>query len=357
MLASIFAAIIYFIILSIIAGFIQGIKLILATIISYILCIIIHELGHVFTGKLLGISANIIYLGPFTFIRENNKWAAKFKIQSNDMFLGSEGGLKFPQITSEEDLKKTAKKLRKYYIAGPIVNLVIGVIIFLIFVKIYASNISVYLFIFSILSIWIGMMAIITEDGSNFKKIKKSDSAAALILFINVMLYDGLKNKEAYSYLLMKVKENAENITGMDLMHEKIFEQIYYNYIVLYYYLGDIIYLIPENVRRSIDFFEKQKKNFIKFRYMQNLFEDFLHLIIIYKTIYEGKKEEAKKIYAFIQTNFKNDSRQLNYSRLRSQYFLDISDNYDFLTNKDNMSAIYQGDSFYEIEMNILKLK
>lgn len=346
----------YFTGISYLVGVNESIKLILTLLISYILCIIIHEIAHVFAGKLFGMTVNIIYLGPFTFIKQNKKWIIKFKAAYNDLFFGAVAGFKIPDVTTETELNEAAKKLRKVYLFAPIVNLVMGVILVPVFIKVYLWDKSLYLFVFLILSIGMGIAAFAGSDGTNSKKIRKNSSWAALILFINCMLYDGAEHKEDYSYLLMKVKESAKNISGMDLTDNKNLEDMYYNYIVLYYFLGDIIYLMPENVSKSIDFFTTQKDKFRKLKSSKDLIEDFLYLIIIYETIYEGKGKEAKDIYNFIQKNFYN-ADPLNYPKMRAQYFLGMLNNYDYLSQKDNMSKTYQGESFYKIELNILKLK
>jgi hypothetical protein len=87
-------------------------QIVLAFILAQLVAIILHELGHVFAGLVVGFKFKAIQTGPIFISRENRK----FKVR----FLYSSGGLTFMHIPS---LRRLHKKLSAYIASGPTVNL------------------------------------------------------------------------------------------------------------------------------------------------------------------------------------------------------------------------------------------
>lgn len=341
-------------------NFYQLIQFFIEIIISSILCIAIHELGHISVGKFNKINTTIIYLGPFTFINEDSKRTIKFKMKYHKYFAGGCSGFHYQNINSEDTLNKVSKQFKNCFLGGPIVSILFGLIIILFgfYFKELLRNYKQFLLILSSISILMGLTTFfIGSDGKNAHTLENNRLLSIYILFTGILCSSGTKNIHSYKYLLSEFEKIAEDITYKNFSDKNTLLQMHYNYTTLYYYMAGIIKELPQNTIKSIDFVVMKKDELINNKRTKNLAIEFIYLNIIHLIIFKKDEKLAKSLYNFLKAHENNNPSDLVYSKLRAKYFLSSTYNCDYLIDKLYSDNAYLGYGFYEIEKNILKLK
>lgn len=113
---------------------------ILLIVINFVLIILIHELGHLFSFVFSKIKIKALMVLIFV-IKKEKRWQFRVKIK-NIKFIGGLVVPNFPAITSEEEYEDLKLKFKKALIMGPIASIAYFLLITLtlIFVWIFTTN-------------------------------------------------------------------------------------------------------------------------------------------------------------------------------------------------------------------------
>lgn len=142
---------------------------VIEAIISYLITGCVHELGHVVTGIYYGWKFEIFVLGPIGFKRKDGK--VKCYLEKNIVYWAGVGA-----TTPRENKKDNINIWKKVLLAGPVVSIIFGLIIF----PLALDTQILFLIFLSFMSIGIGIVSLIPmktgvlyTDGGRALRLKK----------------------------------------------------------------------------------------------------------------------------------------------------------------------------------------
>lgn len=329
-------------------------------------CIVVREFSYVFFGAINGICPHIIYLGPFTFFKIDGKLKVRFKMKWHQNFCGNISGIDLPQINSEEEFQAVRKKFIRVYIESISMSFVFSIIlIVLIFMckPLSKGYFKEFLIITTVMSAIFGIVSMRYGRGKQVKIIKENEMEAAYELILKVQNYKGIEKLRDYMYLIIKIKENVKSIAYRDFQKD-IGKEIFFNTVMVIYHVKGIVDKLPDNTVKSMQYVILKKNDIInnsKFNKSNEFYIlDFVHSIILYLELIEGKREQALDMYNFYEKNLiMRDNEYIIYTLELLKYAVDINDNYDYIISLKNKIGkdLYLGEGAYEIDKKIFDLK
>lgn len=328
--------------------------------------ILVRELSYVLFGAINGICPHIIYLGPLTFFKIDGKLKVRFKMKWHQNFCGNISGIDLPQINSEEEFQAVRKKFIRAYIEGISMSFVFSIILIaLIFMckPLGKGYFKELLIITAAMSAIFGIISIRYGRGKQVKTIKENEIETAYELILKVQNYKGIEKLKDYMYLISKIKENVKSIAYRDLQKD-IGKEIFFNTVMVIYNVKGIVDKLPDNTVKSMQYVILKKNDIIndsKFNKSNKFYLlDFVHSIILYLELIEGKREQALDMYNFYEKNLMmRDNEYIIYTLELLKYTVDITDNYDHIMELKNKIGkdLYLGEGAYEIDKKIFDLK
>lgn len=329
-------------------------------------CILVRELSYVFFGAINGICPHIIYLGPFTFFKIDGKLKVRFKMKWHQNFCGNMSGIDLPKISSEEEFQAVRKKLIRAYIESISMSFVFSIILIaLIFMckPLSEGYFKEFLIVTTVMSAIFGIISMRYGRGKQVKTIKENEMEAAYELILKVQNYKGIEQLKDYRYLISKIKENVKSIAYRDFEND-IGKEIFFNTVMVIYHVKGIVDELPDNTVKSMQYIILKKNDIIndsKFNKSNKFYVlDFVHSIILYLELIEGKREQALDMYDFYEKNLMmRDNEYIMYTLELLKYAVDINDNYDYIMELKNKIGrdLYLGEGAYEIDKKIFELK
>lgn len=281
-------------------------------------------------------------------------------------FCGNISGVDLHQINSEEEFQAVRKKFVMAYIESISISFIFSVIlIVLIFTcnPISEGYFKEFLIITAIMSAIFGIISIRYGRGKQVKTIKENEMEAAYELILRVQNYKGIEKLKDYMYLIIKIKENVKSIAYMDFQKD-IGEEIFFNTFMVIYHVKGIVDKLPDNTVKSMQYVILKKNDIIndsKFNKSNKFYLlDFIHSIILYLELIEGKREQALDMYNFYEKNLiMRNNEYIIYTLELLKYAVDITDNYDYILELKNKIGkdLYLGEGAYEIDKKIFDLK
>lgn len=329
-------------------------------------CIIVREFGYILFGAINGICPHIIYFGPFTFFKAKGRLKVRFKMKWHQNFCGNISGVDLPQINSEEEFQAVRKKFVMAYIESISMSFIFSVIlIVLIFTcnQITEGYFKEFLIITAIMSTIFGIISMRYGRGKKVKTIKENEMEAAYELILTVQNYKGIEKLKDYKYLITAIKENVKSIAYRDFQKD-IGKEIFFNTFMIIYHVKGIVDKLPDNTVKSMQYVILKKNDIIndsKFNKSNKFYLlDFIHSIILYLELIEGKREQALGMYNFYEKNLMmRNNEYIIYTLELLKYTVDITDNYDYILELKNKIGkdLYLGEGAYEIDKKIFDLK
>jgi hypothetical protein len=310
------------------------ILIVLATI---FITLAVHELTHAFIFSINKIKIKAVYLFMFMFIRKGKCFT--LKVNPKLLLLG--GGLvvpKLPPITNDDELDVVKDKLAKSLIAAPIVSIIFGFLMFIIFLLLLFLSPSLPLISYMITSTFtiliLTVLVIIASSASN-------EMAAG-----DFVAYNKVKNEP--DYLLQVISsyihfnEEAKELSQEYLLNNKITYLLNHglNYnIVTYSYIIDYLEAV---------IFENYKRNHVLENQILSLNRNILNrtnegisvlFLISYLHYISGDDVKTFELLTFLEAtdNPKVSEKHLTYELKKAHHLLNISDELDFLKNKKNL--------------------
>ena len=342
--------------------------LLISFIVIYYGSVIIHECTHFATFVAYETEMRLLVMGPFIFIKKNNKWKFKFKFTGAFAF----GGIAMPNldvIDNNEKFERFRKAFAKVLIAAPLSNIIMNIIVIIVAAigyKYATTEFSKnYIFFVAIsttfVSLFISLSSLIKND---------------LVIGDYRAYYEVLKKKEFayvcfYQYLMISDKYEAKDksylIENVSLYIEVELNKRSYNTYVIGtvdnilndYLLGKIAEL-PNVVKEYIDFASANCEELLNAYINTEHPLILLHHIVQYYNTEEATKLRAVELYNKITLIVKHKTKVLKYYNLRSRHILGFEDNIKFLSDKKNIrtSSLFElfrmFDWYYNDEMKAL---
>ena len=190
----------------------------------YLVCGIIHELGHIIVGILHGWKLYILLVGPFG-IKRNDKEKLVFYLEKNPVLWGGVGGT-VPVAENRDNLKIFSIIL----LGGPIASIITGIV----FSAICYFHFNLFWLLLGLMSTSMGIACLLPgktgigyTDGKRWRRFRKGgqDGAEEKALFKMMQFYQFGKDKSTIK------KEDFEA-----LLDAKLPALRYYGYYYLYQY-------------------------------------------------------------------------------------------------------------------------
>lgn len=211
---------------------IRSALIIVASIIaSLLLCILLHECGHLFTGLTQGMQLLNLSVGPFVIERHEGK----FHVHVVPSVLGYLGRamMAFPKPLDDKTMRR---KLIRYIYGGPMTNIVLGALsLVLAFTVVH----NPFFLIFGLLNFLLGFMNLkpamagsVMTDGLVIQKLKSEKPADYAVLLTGyVMLTEGLKTEDVKKWSLALIENLEELVSSEDPMSKVYLQTISYYYL------------------------------------------------------------------------------------------------------------------------------
>lgn len=321
-------------------------QLILVTIVQFIVFLILHELSHGLIAQKNGLNFSVLYIGPFTFKKENNK----FKLQKGTSFQFTYLGraqIDNNEILNEDDYKKHIKGWIKAIQAGPLCDLILSITILVIalILKLNALIISIL-----IVTTLMCIPSYIAGDGKHAKLLKKDKTFADTIIYTYSIIGNTPSSKKSKSYLIDRLIKDLEN---EDINKNNILSLSLALQMVLQGYFNNDIDKLPTIIDEVINASISHKKLMLSKTLEQSYYKGLINTSIIYETMFNNNKGKALKLYEEVKVlNHNLPGEKLDLCR--SEHILGIKDFEEELKSDKLMNPIFKGcKGAYEMDMNI----
>ncbi|MEG0856906.1 MAG: site-2 protease family protein [Terrisporobacter sp.] len=304
-------------------------------ILELILFVISHELNHGFAAERNGLKFTVLYLGPFTFKRENKKFK-RIKGTSNQLAYLGRAQIDNGEILNEEDVNKHIKSWIKALQAGPLSDVILSIIMIILgftlkFYVLIATTIVIDIFMF--------LPSYIIGDGKHIKQMKKDKVFSDIILYTYSIAGNTPISKQSKEFLLKRIVEDINNnvVTKENLISMTLATQSAYQGI-----LCEDLNSTPKGMEKIVDMAIKNKNMFLKKQIEQTYYKSLINFSIIYEVIINNNKERALELYEEVK-NEKHDmpGEKLDYYRV--QHVLEIYNRKSEILNENLMNPVFKG--------------
>lgn len=338
-------------------GIVVGIKfldmnvfqLILVTSVQFIIFIVAHELSHGFIAQKNGLNFSVLYIGPFTFKRVNNR----FKLQKGGSFQLTYLGraqIDNNEILNEDDYKKHVKAWIKAIQAGPLCDLTSSILTLLI-ALIFKLNI---LFLSTIVvAMIVCIPSYIMGDGKHLKLLKTDKIFTDTIIYTYSIIGNTPVSKECKYYLINRLINDLEN---KDINKDNILSLSLALQMVLQVYFNKDIDKLPSTIDEVVNKAIIHKDVMLSKTLEQSYYKGLINSSIIYETIFKNDFNRALKLYEEVKV-LKHNLPGEKLDLYRSEHVLGIKDYEDELNSDKFMNPILKGcQGAYAMDMNISKM-
>lgn len=337
-------------------------------IVIYYGSVMIHELTHFVTFVAYGTEMRLLIMGPFIFIKKNNKW--KFNFKFTRVF--ALGGIAMPNlgvIDNDEKFEKLRKAFARVLIAAPLSNIILNIIViiaatigykyattevwknYILFIAVSTTFVSLFINLTSLIK----NDLVIGDYRAYYEVLKKRDFA--FVCFYQYLMISDKYEEEHKKYLIENVSIYLEaqlNNKSFNTYAIGILDNIINDYL-----LGKLEEL-PNVVKEYIDFAFANCEDLLKAYTNPEHPLILLHHIVLYYSIEDCSKLKAVELYNKITSLIKHKTKVLGYYNLRSRHVLRFEDNLKFLSQKKNIrtSSLFElfsmFDWYYSDEMKML---
>ena len=328
---------------------ITGISIVLVGIAEILVFATIHELSHGLTAQKNGLKFTVLYLGPFTFKRENNKFKRMKGLTKQLTYVGRAQIDNF-EILNEDDIEKARKAWIKALQAGPLSDLILSIIAIVIGL-IFKSYILVISTI--IVTILMCLPSYIIGDGQHIKLMKKDKIFTNVILYTYSIVGNTIISEESKSFLLEKIKQDIienevdeSNLISLSLSAHSIYMDAIYNN----------KRNLPDNINKIVEMTIKNKEIFYKKEIEASYYRNVINTAIMHEVLVDDNKEKALELYKYV----KDEKHSLPGERLdfyRVEHVLGISNRKGEILNENLMNPVLKGcEGIEAIEKRINEL-
>lgn len=328
-------------------------------VLTYYIAITIHELIHFIVFKINKINMRGLIIGPFIFIKMNNKWKFNFKITK--IFFA--GGIAIPDIDIIEnikDLNKFRNSFAKALIAAPVGNILFNILFILITIitkvstqnEILNSYMLTILILLSIITLAITISCLIKNefiigDYQAYFEIKKDFNFALIQAYQYIMFSTKYITYDSRKYLMDKLNDYHELSTINHIVNSNIISSVDN---ILYDYLTGKIDILPKGTIDYINFSIANYKLIYDTLKQKEVPSIFLHHIVLYLALNKETKHNATEFYSYISTIIKINTPVIKYYDMRTNHLLGLQNNIDYLSNRVNIktSSLYELLSLFE---------
>jgi len=311
------------------------IYLIPIVILQMIVFVVVHELSHGFVGEKNGLKFTVLYLGPFAFKRENNKFK-KIKSFSKQLAYAGRAQIDNFEILNEEDVEKARKAWIKALKAGPLSDLILGIITIctgVIFKWDLLIISTVIIFIF------ISIPSYIMGDGKHVKLIKNDKIFTDVILYTYSIVGNTPISRESISFLLQTIESDIEktNVNKKNLISLAISAQAIYMDAICNNKED-----LPKNINKIVEMTIENKKIFLNKQIESSYYKSLINVAIMYEVLIKDNKERALDIYKHVKNEKHNmPGEKLDFYRV--EHLLGITNRREEILNENLINPIFKG--------------
>lgn len=322
------------------------VQLILVTGIQFMVYIIAHELSHGFIAQKNGLNFSVLYLGPFTFKRVNNKLKLQKGASFQLTYLGR-AQIDNNEILNEDNYNKHVKAWIKAIKAGPLCDLILSVTI-LIIALIFKINILLLstLIIVTIVCI----PSYIMGDGKHAKLLKTDKIFTDTIIYTYSIVGNTPVSKESKYYLINRLINALEN---EDINKDNISSLSIALPMALQAYFTKDTDKFPSTIDKVVNKSIEYKKVMLSKTLEQSYYKALINTSIIYETIFNNDKDKAFKLYEEVK-DIKHNLPGEKLDLYRSQHILGIKDHESEISSDKLMNPMFKGcQGVYDMEKKI----
>lgn len=304
-------------------------------ILQMIVFVVAHELSHGFVADKNGLKFTVLYLGPFTFRRENNKFK-KIKSFGKQLTYVGRAQIDNFEILNEEDVEKARKAWIKALKAGPLSDLILGTTTICIGL-IFKWNLLIISTV--IIFVLISIPSYIMGDGKHMKLIKKNKIFTDVILYTYSIVGNTPISRESISFLLQKIENNIEktNVNKDNLISLALSAQSLYMDAIC----NNKEDLSP-NINEIVEVTIENKNIFLNKQIESSYYKGLINIAIMYEAIIKNNKERALELYKHVKKEKHNmPGEKLDFYRV--EHTLGIANRKGEISNENLMNPIFKG--------------
>ncbi|MCC3869044.1 site-2 protease family protein [Terrisporobacter mayombei] len=314
---------------------IGAVSIVLVGIVELLIFTTIHELSHGFVAEKNGLKFTVLYIGPFTFKRENKKFKRMKGLTKQLMYIGRAQIDNF-EILNEDDIEKARKAWIKALQAGPLSDLILSIIA-IVLGLIFKSYILVIATI--IVVMFMCLPSYIMGDGQHTKLMKTDKIFTHVILYTYSIIGNTLVSEESRRFLLEKIEKDIvenevdkNNLISLSLSAHSIYVNAMYN---------DRRGL-SESINKIVEMTIKNKDIFYKKEIESSYYRNVINTAIIYEVLIEDNKEKALELYKYVQNEKHNmPGEKLDFYRV--EHVLGIANRRSEILNENLMNPVLKG--------------
>lgn len=330
-------------------NFIDKIMIVLAIfLLELIIFTISHELSHGFVAEKNGLKFSVLYLGPFTFKRENNKFTRIKGISRQMIYLGR-AQIDNGEILNKQDIEKTKQAWIRALKAGPNSDMTLSILMIILALVIKLPELIVATLLLDVVFI----SSYIIGDGKHIKSLKNDEVFADVILYTYSIAGNRLVSKRSKDFLIDRLINDIEenevsesSIVSMALCAHSVYVEGVCNNIKS----------LPHNINKIVELSIKYKNIFMKKQIESSYYRGLINTAILYEALINNDKEKALELYKYV----KNENHNLPGEMLdfyRVEHVLGIANRKSEILNKNLMNPAFKGcEGVENIEKTLNKL-
>ncbi len=341
---------------------------ILIFIVTYLITICIHELGHAIVYLREGFGMRALFLAIFLFIKEEKGW--KFKVALDAPTLV--GGLALPDIRPVKNMQELKAKqigYAKVLLAGPLASLFFFLLVATLFIPLIVYLENVYwrggLFTFLLANGLYTLFIIVSSfyrseqvlgDFSAYKTCKNNTFFVAMHIYQSLIFSTrphegwqeaGFLREYLYEQLTKKLQAKDSHFFTLDILDTFLME-----------YLSGKTDELPQGLADYLDFLIDSPVVLAKAAKQENAMRLCFH-IILYLSFQTEHREKAKLLFEKLQEKINFKLPTAKYLQKQAEQALGLVDNREFLSQKKNiylsqMQGIYRHfPAYFEADIKL----
>ncbi|WP_078553098.1 M50 family metallopeptidase [Bacillus alkalicellulosilyticus] len=315
-------------------------------IVTYLLAVALHELGHAYSFSKNGIKVRAVIITSFLFMKEQGRWRFQFKPNG----VTAIGGIAVPDVDSvkdDDDFRMKQASFAKAIIAGPIASLILwvvgafaGIIIILLSSNVYVQS-GFFTFLVSLTLITLFLL------GTSFIK---NDIAIGDFPAYKMMKHDRFfVAMQLYQYAIFSSEHERvrrENVFLQELILEELEKKLetkdthIYTLSVVDSLLVEFLIgrqkELPQVVKEYLEFIVDDPKALSKVKSSELTLIIYSH-ILRWLNEDEAFKMKALELYDEIKNDIKPNTMIRKYVLRQAEHVLGLADHSEFLQDKRNI--------------------
>lgn len=319
-----------------------------------LICILIHEIGHVVGALLVGFRVYAFSAGPFSIIIKNGKAFCNVGANTLKVYLGR-AHISICDVCNDKSYNKLGGKIAIVALSGPFFELCN--LLLLIQYQKFIDNDLIRVLIITTVATLFSLTFFFNVDAFEAMKVFWDNVSKEGYTYLWTV-YGNSNDNKTKEFIIKKFLEKANKLT-MEKCSMKKISYIRFYFILLELYLLGYTEQIPTNISITLEtFVTKIKRVSNKKGIIKDAYICLFYRYLTYKVFAGNDKEEVKQLF-FENQDLKSikNSKVTLYEKKRLEQMLGIKDNLSYIRDIQNIPEFYTNDDGYHEVNRLINIK